>query len=55
MNDGHGGRECWNSGAGFIVAAAGSAIGLGNIWKCPEITGENGGGACCRVRRAPYC
>ena len=38
-------REQWSSGIGFILAAAGSAIGLGNIWKFPYITGENGGGA----------
>ncbi len=38
-------REHWSSGLGFILAAAGSAIGLGNIWKFPYITGENGGGA----------
>lgn len=38
-------REQWGSGMGFILAAAGSAIGLGNIWKFPYITGENGGGA----------
>ncbi len=38
-------REHWGSGIGFILAAAGSAIGLGNIWKFPYITGENGGGA----------
>ncbi len=30
---------------GFIFAAAGSAVGLGNIWKFPYITGEYGGGA----------
>ncbi len=37
-------RAQWGSRAGFILAAAGSAIGLGNIWKFPYITGENGGG-----------
>jgi NSS family neurotransmitter:Na+ symporter len=30
---------------GFVLAAAGSAVGLGNIWKFPYITGVNGGGA----------
>ena len=34
----------WHSSIGFIAAAAGSAVGLGNIWKFPYITGENGGG-----------
>ena len=38
-------REHWGSRLGFILAAAGSAIGLGNIWKFPYITYENGGGA----------
>lgn len=38
-------REKWGSKAGFILAAAGSAIGLGNIWKFPYITGQNGGAA----------
>lgn len=38
-------REHWSSNLGFILASAGSAIGLGNIWKFPYITGENGGGA----------
>lgn len=39
------GREHWSGQLGFVLAAAGSAIGLGNIWKFPYITGENGGGA----------
>ncbi len=34
----------WSSRWAFILAAAGSAIGLGNIWKFPYITGQNGGG-----------
>ena len=38
-------RGSWASRLGFVLAAAGSAIGLGNIWKFPYITGENGGGA----------
>ncbi len=37
-------RGQWGSRLGFIVAAAGSAVGLGNIWKFPYITGTNGGG-----------
>jgi NSS family neurotransmitter:Na+ symporter len=35
----------WSSRMVFILAATGSAVGLGNIWKFPYITGENGGGA----------
>ncbi|MGR9043920.1 MAG: sodium-dependent transporter [Gammaproteobacteria bacterium] len=35
----------WSSRLAFILAATGSAVGLGNIWKFPYITGENGGGA----------
>jgi len=35
----------WASRWVFILATTGSAIGLGNIWKFPYITGENGGGA----------
>lgn len=38
-------RDQFGSRIGFILAAAGSAIGLGNIWKFPYITGENGGSA----------
>jgi NSS family neurotransmitter:Na+ symporter len=35
----------WSSRFAFILAATGSAVGLGNIWKFPYITGENGGSA----------
>lgn len=35
----------WSNRLMFILAATGSAVGLGNIWKFPYITGENGGGA----------
>ena len=35
----------FSSKIGLIMAAAGSAVGLGNIWKFPYIAGENGGGA----------
>ena len=38
-------REKWGSKLGFIMAAAGSAVGLGNIWKFPYTAGESGGGA----------
>jgi NSS family neurotransmitter:Na+ symporter len=38
-------REQWGTRLGFILAAAGSAIGLGNIWRFPYVAYENGGGA----------
>jgi len=38
-------REQWQSRIGFVLAAAGSAIGLGNIWKFPYLVGSNGGAA----------
>ncbi|MBL3558441.1 MULTISPECIES: sodium-dependent transporter [Marinobacter] len=38
-------RGLWSSRMAFILAATGSAVGLGNIWKFPYVTGENGGGA----------
>ncbi|MFG0216580.1 sodium-dependent transporter [Brevibacillus porteri] len=37
--------EQWTSRLGFILAAAGSAIGLGAIWKFPYMVGTSGGGA----------
>jgi len=36
-------RGAWSSKAGFILAGAGSAVGLGNIWRFPYMTGDNGG------------
>ena len=38
-------REQWGSKLGFILAASGSAVGLGNIWKYPHMAGQNGGAA----------
>ena len=38
-------RETWSSRTGFILAAIGGAIGLGNIWKFPYMAGSSGGGA----------
>ena len=38
-------RDHWSSNTGLVLAATGSAIGLGNLWKFPFITWENNGGA----------
>ncbi len=37
-------RAQWGSRLGFILAASGSAVGLGNVWRFPYVTGDNGGG-----------
>ncbi len=41
----HNTRDSFTSKFGIIAAAAGSAVGLGNIWRFPYVTGQNGGGA----------
>ena len=38
-------RAQWNSKIGFVLATAGSAIGLGNVWRFPYLAAQNGGGA----------
>ena len=38
-------RASWGSKMGLILASAGSAVGLGNLWRFPFITAENGGGS----------
>ncbi len=44
MDNNQGQRERLGSRLGFILLSAGCAIGVGNVWKFPTITGQNGGG-----------
>ena len=37
-------RESFGSRLGFILVSAGCAIGIGNVWRFPTVTGQNGGG-----------
>ncbi|MEX0299245.1 MAG: hypothetical protein AB3N28_09255 [Kordiimonas sp.] len=41
------GERSWSSGMGFVLAAAGAAVGLGNLWRVPVLFGGKGGGALC--------
>lgn len=43
MSEADTGREQWATRIGFVLAAVGSAVGLGNIWRFPFVTGESGG------------
>lgn len=45
MQDANQVRESWATSIGFILAASGSAVGLGNIWRFPYMVGEHGGAA----------
>lgn len=45
MTESNHNRGLWKTRIGFILAASGSAVGLGNIWRFPYIVGDNGGGA----------
>ena len=40
-----GSSEQWSSMSGFLLAAVGFAVGMGNIWRFPYVLGENGGSA----------
>ena len=42
---GPGRRDAFATGLGVLAATVGSAVGLGNIWKFPSLTGQNGGAA----------
>ena len=37
-------RESFGSRIGFLLVSAGCAIGIGNVWRFPYVTGQNGGG-----------
>lgn len=37
-------RESFKSRMGFLLVSAGCAIGIGNVWRFPYVTGQNGGG-----------
>ncbi len=39
------GADQWSSRLGFVLAAIGAAVGLGNVWRFPAVVGQNGGGA----------
>ena len=38
-------HQQWSSGRAFLLATAGAAVGLGNVWRFPFLTGQNGGAA----------
>ena len=48
-------RGNWNSRFGYIMAAAGFSIGLGNVWRFPYLVGTNGGGAFVLVLYSNMC
>ena len=43
-------RENFKSRTGFLLVSAGCAIGIGNVWRYPYVTGENGGGLLEEIR-----
>lgn len=51
----HGPRDSFGSSFGVLVALAGSAVGLGNLWRFPYLVGENGGAAFILIYLAFVC
>ena len=47
-------RENFKSRTGFLLVSAGCAIGIGNVWRFPYVTGENGGGLAVDDRMLPF-
>lgn len=45
MDSAHDSSTTWSSPRAFVVTAAGAVIGLGNIWRLPQLAGDYGGGA----------
>ena len=48
-------RESFGSRLGFILVSAGCAIGIGNVWRFPYITGKYGGGVFCTLSDETVC
>lgn len=48
-------RESFGSRLGFILVSAGCAIGIGNVWRFPTVTGQYGGASLCCSTCSFWC